>query len=393
MAKKLTFQERVLKFIKKHKKVTTKHTILATVLILTFVLAVPIFDSQESVSADEEEDSIFTAAMVGDMMFGRFVKEATDRHGYDYLFRHVEPLLEQSDYVSGNFANPVVLEEGYQPAEKDVVFKTEEEAVKALERNHFTHVNLANNHVVDYGQEGVADTVATLESHNVGFSGAGMSLEEAKDIHYEEVNGLTVATLGFTDVFTEGDEAAEGKGGVLPADPSIYIPLVKEADEHADLVMVRIHWGQAYDSNIHPRQEEMAKAMADAGADVIAGHSPHVLLSTDVYKDTLIMYSLGNFIFDQGWSQTRDTAVAEYRLSEDGQAQLVFHPFRIYEGQPRTLDGPLSILREKQIFKRLTKNTSPHTQWYEEDGKLKFQVDHSHVVKGDTPNDQASYED
>ena len=89
---------------------------------------------------------------------------------------------------------------------------------------------------------------------------------------------------------------------------------------NADLVVVNMHWGQEYSTSATSRQTELAKAVIDAGADVIIGHHPHVLQSFDVYNDGIIFYSLGNFVFDQGWTRTKDSAMVQYHLAEDGQA-------------------------------------------------------------------------
>ncbi|MDV2888364.1 CapA family protein, partial [Alkalihalophilus pseudofirmus] len=79
--------------------------------------------------------------------------------------------------------------------------------------------------------------------------------------------------------------------------PKIFIPMIAEASKKADLVLVHVHWGQEYDNEPNDRQKDLAKAIADAGADVIIGAHPHVLEPIEVYNGTVIFYSLGNFVF------------------------------------------------------------------------------------------------
>jgi poly-gamma-glutamate synthesis protein (capsule biosynthesis protein) len=382
MAKKLTLQEKVLKSIKKNKKKVNKHTLVATTIVIILLLLTPLLDSKKQADTLTNDSAIITASMVGDMMFGRHIEEVTKRFGHDYLFRHVEPYLQESDYVTGNFEHPVVLSNHYDKIDKFIHLKTEAESVEVLERMNFTNVTLANNHTLDYGAPGLEDTIQTFEHSTVDFIGAGRNLNDAKEISYEKVNGITIATLGFSDSYVKGFRALDDRGGILVADPDLFMPLVNEAKEQADLVIVHMHWGQEYDSNAHPRQIDMGKAIADAGADIIIGHHPHVLMSVDVYNDTLIMYSLGNFIFDQGWSRTRDSVLAQYQLEPDGKGKLILNPMRIREGQPRPLTGVSSAYHEARIFRQLTKETAGSANWYKEDGKLIFEVDHSHVLEG-----------
>ncbi|WP_252311876.1 CapA family protein [Sinobaca sp. H24] len=158
--------------------------------------------------------------------------------------------------------------------------------------------------------------------------------------------------------------------GVLTSDPEEFIPAIQSAQEDADLVVVHLHAGQEYDSSPTTRQQELAKAISDAGADIIVGHHPHVLQSVDVYNDTLIMYSMGNFIFDQGWTRTRDSAVAEYELMEDGTARIEFKPYRIFEAQPRPVEGLTEFVHRFRIFRQLTKDTTNEEAIVENDERL-----------------------
>lgn len=385
VSKKLTLQEKMLKSIKKHKKKVNKHTLIASIFTFILLIVAPSLESKSHITPYASNDStLIDATMVGDMMFGRYVEEITKRYGHDYLFRHVEPFFLQSDYVTGNFEHPIVLDE-YEKVEKFIHLKTEPATVEAIEKMNFTNVTLANNHTMDFGLQGLEDTIQTFENTTVDFVGAGRNLQDAKSrISYENVNGLTIATLGFSDAYVKGFRALNHRGGILTADPHLYMPLVHEAKRYADLVIVHMHWGQEYDSQAHPRQVDMAKAIADAGADIIIGHHPHVLMSVDIYNDTFIMYSLGNFIFDQGWTRTRDSALAQYQLDKDGTGKLILNPMRIREGQPKPVT---SAYHEARIFRQLTKETSRSVSWYIDEGKLIFEVDHSHVLERTSRDD------
>ncbi|WP_054948670.1 CapA family protein [Numidum massiliense] len=385
MSKQLTFQQRVLKMAKRHKQRALPHTMLAIGISVVLIVALMVFNKPQAARVEASDRPVFTATMVGDMMFGRHVEEVTKRYGYESLFQFVKPMFDASDYISGNFEQAVTLaenptaEKGYQKWDKNIHLRTDPEAVEVLKRMNFSVLNLANNHVLDYGRRGLQDTIETMNRFTMDYVGAGMNLEEAQQAVYQTINGITVASVGITDSYMGGQSVREKRPGVLPLKPEYYLPAIQEAKKNADFVIVNVHWGQEYDGAAHPRQRDSAKAMADAGADLIVGHHPHVLSSVEVYNDTVIFYSLGNFIFDQGWSRTKDSALLQYKLYGDGKARFEVMPLRINEATPAPAEGWYA---QKRIFRQLTKDTPVKDDWKVEDGKLVYTVDHSDILKG-----------
>lgn len=384
MRKKWSFKERVLALTKQEKKKGFKHAIIAVILCIVLITVIRIAEPPAESSTDTVSgESIFSAAMVGDMMMGRHVEEVATRDGYEALFQYTGDLFNQVDYMTGNFENPVVDEGDDVPeADKIIHLSAQSEAIQALEAYNFSTINLANNHMLDYGQEGLTNTMNAFDGSSITAVGAGRNEEEASDYALGEYNGLDVATLGINDItYSAMEQPSATSPGVLTSDPEEFIPAIQEAQENADLVVVHLHAGQEYDSSPTTRQQELSQAIADAGADIVIGHHPHVLQSVDVYNDTLIMYSMGNFIFDQGWTRTRDTAVAEYELMEDGTARVEFKPYRIFEAQPRPVEGLTEVFHRFRIFRQLTKDTTNEEAIVENDERLIFEVDHSHVIE------------
>lgn len=383
----LTWRERLQRFIKKEKKKASKQTLIAFMASLLFVIGFNIADRAQAVTTNIQRDdqSLLTATMVGDMMFGRNIEIIADKYGYDHLFKYVQPYFQVSDYITGNLENPIVLKEGYPKADKWIHLKTEPAAAQALARVGFDTVNLANNNMKDYGKRGLLDTLRVLRQAGIEPVGAGSNLERAKRISYQTINGIRIATLGLTDVLPKGFRAHKKRSGVAPADPDVFFPLVAKADKNADLVIVHIHWGLEYDSGFHPRQRDLAHALADAGADIIVGHHPHVLEPVEVYKDTVIFYSLGNFIFDQGWSRTKESVLVQYKLYPDGRARIELTPLMIREGQPRPLASALNVYRREKIFAQVSREMLYTSKWrstWKRDGeKIVREVDHSRVIK------------
>src|SRR5690606_39152352 len=126
-----------------------------------------------------------------------------------------------------------------------------------------------NNHAMDYKEKGLLYTLDQFSKADIAYVGAGENRNEAMTIHYETINGLKIATLGLSDVYVAGSVATRSNAGIASARPSRFIPKIGEASRNADLTIVHVHWGQEYDTLPSKRQREFAKAMADAGADII----------------------------------------------------------------------------------------------------------------------------
>ncbi|WP_101842412.1 CapA family protein [Halobacillus sp. Marseille-P3879] len=377
MAKKLNMKEKMLKHSKWHKKRAPFHTFTALLVVLALVYPLNHLLRPSAIAVEEGNDR-FTASVVGDIMFGRFVENVAEKDSYDAHFDNVRDLFNQSDYVAGNFENPVVLNDDAIPIEKAYNFKTKPEAVEALDNANFTVANLANNNVLDYGIAGLTDTMNTFNDAETDFIGAGQNLSEAGAIHYKEYNGVTVASLGFNDILDYSTQATETAAGVLGADPETFMPLIEEAKANADLVFVHVHWGKEYEHDIQPKQRDYAHAMAEAGADAIFGTHAHVLAPIEKYKDTVIFYSLGNFIFDQGWSRTKESAIVQYHLEQDGSARFEVLPAYIEDTKPSPLKEN-NHYRNTPILRKMTKELDD-ADWNKQGNRAVIPVDHSHIT-------------
>lgn len=383
---RLTWKQRLLITIKRQKKQALMHTTIASIVCLVLLALLQWWTPVEAAPVQKDKRALVTVTMVGDMMFARNMNIVTNHYGYDYLFQYARPYFQSSDLVTGNFENPIVLKQGYPLADKFIHLKTGPEAAKVLARMGFDVVNLANNHMKDFGKPGLMDTRKVFRQTGVDTVGAGRDLKSAKQIRYYTVNGVKVAVLGMSEVLPKGFRAHKDRSGILPADPNIFMPLVAKAKRNADLVLVHIHWGIEYDSHFHPRQRDLAHALADAGADIIIGHHPHVLEPIEVYNNSVIFYSLGNFVFDQGWSRTKETALVQYKLYPDGKARIEVVPMMIRQGQPRPVFGWTNIYRREKIFSEITNEPMYTDQWnqvWKREGDLLVrEVDHSRVLKG-----------
>jgi poly-gamma-glutamate synthesis protein (capsule biosynthesis protein) len=162
---------------------------------------------------------------------------------------------------------------------------------------------LANNHVFDYGEEGLADTLDALDEAGIASIGAGRNLKEASAIHYEELEGCTVAFLAATRVewSAQTQPATKKDMGVFYTayDTDLLYQRVKEAKEKADFVVVCMHWGIEGTGELEEYQTQVGKGLADAGADLVVGDHPHVLQGVELVEEVPVFYSLGNYWFNR----------------------------------------------------------------------------------------------
>ena len=178
----------------------------------------------------------------------------------------------------------------------------------------------------------------------------------ADQISYTEKNGLKIATLTLGDV---------------PGKLDSMLSLVKEAKGNANLVFVHMNWGKTFASEPSPRMKDLAKALSNAGADVIVGNTSHVLSSVDVYNNTVILYGLGNFISSEGWTKTKESVLAQYHLSKTGEVKVELLPLRISDSHP-DLIGPMGGFYQQKIFNQLTRYSTNPKAWRVENNTLVF---------------------
>lgn len=371
--KKLNFQEKILMYQKKNRRKTDMQSIF---LLLGLVLTYLVVQLFSAFTANAEivvtKDAKFTATMVGDMMFGRNTQKVVDNKGYEFLFREVEPYFKASDYNTGNFENPILKrdESEYELPEKSIFLHAQPDVAPYLSSINFTTINLANNHLMDYGIAGLTETLDTFAKTETAAIGAGLNKFQSGQIHYADFDGYVVATIGATDVGYQWGYSTNHQTGANKTRLADLLPIIKEARKEADLIIVHSHWGVEYDSSPNPRQQEIGRALVDAGADIIVGHHSHTLQPVEIYKGKVIFYSLGNFVFDQGWSKTKDSVLAQFKVKEDGSQVIELIPMKIEEASPTHLTGPLADWNFNRMTKLLTKDLGDDVDWKTEDGKI-----------------------
>jgi poly-gamma-glutamate capsule biosynthesis protein CapA/YwtB (metallophosphatase superfamily) len=224
-------------------------------------------------------------------------------------------------------------------------FRTTPAALDVLAAAGVDVVTMANNHGADYGPVGLQDTLEAVEEGPVPVVGIGRDRRTALAPHVVSVRGTTIAFLGADQSMREGRSSVwvagpsnPGVAAARSAQPRALLAAVRAASGRADVVVVYLHWGEEYQSCPNPLQRETARALADAGADVVVGAHAHVLLGAGWLDDTYVSYGLGNFV----WYHDRrpDTGVLRVRIRDGEVVGGSLAPARIQPGGvPRPLTG------------------------------------------------------
>ncbi len=252
---------------------------------------IPIFkEGQQEVTSYPlvKSDQIIIMA-TGDVMLGRSVNTNIQKQkNYSFPFAKILDLFKGSDLTIVNLESPFF--SPCPPTDKGMIFCADPKSIQALSSIKVTAANLANNHINNYGQEGIKQTLDVLSDNNIYPVGALRATPEIVTI-----KNTKIALLGFNDI-------PPYPKGINQLTETNLVNQIKEAKKNTDLVIVSIHWGNEY-SMASKRQKQFAHLAIDNGADLIIGHHPHWVQEIEEYKGKLIYYSLGNFVFDQMWSE------------------------------------------------------------------------------------------
>jgi len=237
-----------------------------------------------------------TLTAVGDIMLNRGVERYLRTKGYAYPFQHVKDALQGSDLIFGNLELPLSPRGTPHPTKRlgFPAFRADPRAVEGLLAAGFNVLSLANNHILDYGEEALLDTIGVLRANGIHPVGAGRNIREARTPAFLQIRGVKVAFLAYCSFY----EASAHQAGTAPFEPELMVEDIRAARQAADVVVVSLHFGIEYSPCPLPRHRAIVHRLVNAGAALILGHHPHLLQGIERYRNSLIAYSLGDFVFD-----------------------------------------------------------------------------------------------
>jgi hypothetical protein len=275
-------------------------------------------------------------AAVGDVNLGNGPGALIDLYGPRYPWTGTAAALRSADVAFGNLECAVSTRGA--PVPKLYNFRGRPDALRAMATfAGFDVLNLANNHVGDYGTQALLDTVRLTRRYGMRAVGAGGSLASAAQPRTITRLGLRIAFVGFSNILPASFFASPTSPGTQPATPELIAAGVRKAKRKADVVIATFHWGVERASSEDGRQRAMAGAALAAGADAVIGAHPHVLQPIETSRHKLVAYSLGNFVFGAASPGTATTGILRLKLSTRGVEGHRLAPAVIEAARPRLL--------------------------------------------------------
>jgi len=250
----------------------------------------------------------------------------------------VREVISGADIAMANFENPAPDRFTWHKAK--TVFTADPTLIDGLVKAGIDYVGIANNHIGDAGNNGILQTIANLKKRGLKYSGAGKDLAAAQRPAILDANGTKVAILAY-DAIAPGYHAAKGEPGSSKLTIKAVQAGVKAARKAgAKVVIVFPHWGTEYRYSPFQNQQRLARQIIDAGADMIIGNHAHYAAAVEVYKGKPIWYALGNFVFDQTWSEpTMEGISLELTFQGAELQQIRMRPHIILDkAQPNFMD-------------------------------------------------------
>lgn len=296
-------------------------------------------NSGETASRESEDNKIVLAA-VGDVMLSRNVEQKMiSKNDWKYPFLETAEITRGADLAFGNLETTIL--EGNIVKTGSFSFRTDPNAIEGLQYAGLDVLSLANNHIMNFGRNGLESTIDNLNAAGIGHAGAGLGEEEIYRPVVKEIKGVRFGFLAYSYSNEQVADKKNGTYGVAGLDVEKMRSQVAELKKSTDVVVVSMHAGTEYETAPGRAQKDFARAAIDAGASLVIGHHPHVVQTAEKYNGGYILYSLGNFVFDQMWSEeTRLGAIAEITFDKDKISKIDFVPVKIFDyAQPKLAEG------------------------------------------------------
>lgn len=279
---------------------------------------VPEKSSEEKVSPKEVK-----MVFVGDLMLDRYYRLLTAKNGTDWITEKSRSIFDGQDLAIANLEGPITdkksVSAGPNWSKPNVLSFTfnQQKSIEFLKNDKINLVNIGNNHILNFGREGLTQTENILEKNSIGYFGD--PYDDSKNYISQEVNGIKIGFVNYNQFANRGAEKVAEQ--------------IKKIKLENDFVVVYTHWGTEYQLKETEAQRQKAHLFVDNGADLVIGTHPHVVQPVEIYKNKAIFYSLGNFVFDQFFSEDTKTGLAVgVSLSKDKQ-KFILIPLYNIKGQ------------------------------------------------------------
>ena len=298
----------------------------------------PDMQNKSSKTASKSEKKIeepeITLTFSGDTMFDWQLRPVIEKNGADYPFQHVKEEITKADISFINLESAFTAREKKVPGQQFWI-KSDPSTLQAIKNTGYDIVNIGNNHTLDYGQDGLLDTISHVEKLKLPYTGAGKNAEDAYTARELTVKGKKFKFLSFVRFMPNFNwVAGDNKPGVANGyDLDLVTKTIQEQKKDADYVIVYMHWGVEKSNRPIEYQKQYVPKMVEAGADAIVGSHPHWLQGFEYYNKVPIAYSLGNFLFPSYVNgKSAETGVLTLTF-KGNDVQMSFNPYIIRNNQ------------------------------------------------------------
>ncbi|OGC47630.1 AmmeMemoRadiSam system protein B [candidate division WWE3 bacterium RIFCSPHIGHO2_01_FULL_42_13] len=261
----------------------------------------------------------------GDLMFDRYIRQVAQNKGNDFILKNTIKYLLDKDLVVVNLEGPVTTFESISVGSKigapdNFVFTFPPAVADVLATHNIKLVNIGNNHILNFGWEGLNQTKKFLLDKNISFFGNTGTPNDQTRFKTVEIKGKKIAFVNYNQ-FTAGSVEA-------------VLEDLNQVKDGTDFIIIYTHWGDEYSNEIRQPFRDLAHKLIDSGADLIIGSHPHVVQEKEIYNGKTIYYSLGNLVFDQYFSEeTKKGLMVELNIDlSDGSTGLLEHYINLDEG-------------------------------------------------------------
>ena len=298
-------------------------------------------------------------ALVGDIMMDKYIANYIDKHGVDYPWSQVKPILSKANLAMANLETSISTRGETTKAER-FGFRSHPDTLQGVVNAGFDVVTTANNHILDYGPQAHLDTLRHLETNNILHTGSGEDINAAEAPAVMEHDGQKICSVGYSQIIPkknwQATTARQGFASItIPYQERAFANIKKlKAQSVCDLILVNVHWGYEYKDYPTKAQKKLAYDLVDHGADAVIGHHPHVLQGIELYNGKPILYSLGNFVFLLGSKEASNSGVFLLNFTDgvftDGQIVPTFiHKCRANLLQVKSARGQQILQRIRRL--------------------------------------------
>jgi poly-gamma-glutamate capsule biosynthesis protein CapA/YwtB (metallophosphatase superfamily) len=298
----------------------------------------------------------YQIVFVGDILLGDRLQPYLNQHGYDWPFEQVRSLVA-GDFSIGNAEGPITSRsDAYFPKQR-WNYNAQPPSAQALADLGFDALGLSNNHALDRGPDGLADSLNAIRAAGIRSFGAGMNADEASAPLLIETPYGTVGVVGIGEHWDYGATAGSDKPGTIPFGDDTIVRLKQAANAAgARWVIAFVHWGENY-SKVTSEQRKVAGVFARAGYDLVVGAHPHVAQEVEIIDGMPVLYSLGNFVFGSPGRYSTDepglSLVARTSLGQDGFQRIELTCIETDNDKVKYQARPCSDDQSRTLLRRL----------------------------------------